>query len=415
MKVLVVSNMYPTAANPIGGIFVHEQVKALRRIGIDARVVSGKPRWLSARNPRAFISVLRDEWRVRKRGFVWRDYEGVPMLAFNYFAGALARPWLYPLIYRNGLMSLLDQMVRDFPYDLVHTHTALLDGRAGVAAGKFRAVPMVLTEHTGPFALAARDWRLRRHTLAAMQSADRLIAVSHALRREIAFWLPQIEEDRISIVPNGVDTRFFDPGIEVDGLTKIDEGPSAGPEDKNQAKTLLWVGHLVAVKRVDRLLAAFAIAARRRPGLKLRIIGGGELEAELKRQADALRISQAVTFRPAAGRDVIRQEMRGADFLVISSDTETFGVVGIEAMAMGLPVLTTNCGGPSDYVVNGQNGECVGNSPEELAIGIQRMVDGSIALDKSAIRRHIVQHFDFEVVAKGIGDIYRALTGPDKA
>ena len=370
MKVLVVSSMYPTAANPIGGIFIHEQVKALRRIGVDVRVVTGKPLWLSAGKPRTAVATVRDEWRARKQPIAWREYDGVPCFQFNYFAGALTRPWLYPSIYRNALAASLDQIAQLFAYEVVHAHTAFLDGGAGAAAARLRAVPMVLTEHTGPFTLVTKDWRFRRQTLAAMKSADQLIAVSHALRKEIALRLPRIEERGILVVPNGVDTSFFDPEVDIqsrleggrsgggseadaarqmsdrwpeilrmaqtelvlpslllglreslanlgDGaitgralaaaveiatLTGIGEGPFRGQlaaaglpvkfdpaldpdarrrDENDGCKKLLWVGHLVAVKRVDRLLEAFAMALRRRPGLKLRIVGSGELEATL--------------------------------------------------------------------------------------------------------------------------------------
>lgn len=482
MKILVVSNMYPTSANPVGGIFVHEQVKALRRAGMDARVVSGRPLWLSGRRPRHALGTVRAELRSRQKPFVWTEYDGVPTASFNYFAGALARPWVYPLIYRHGLLALIPDLVRGFPYDIVHTHTAFLDGRAGAAAAAFRSVPMVLTEHTGPFSLVTDDWRFRQHTLAGMKKAQRVIAVSGALKVEIMRRLPSVGAKQIQVVPNGVDIHFFDPDfvsgdgknpvqsdwenlllaakrelvlsnfivglrhamlefgdkpvsgnelarvIETATLTGIGEGPyreelqAAGLFAKpviqtdDQGKDLgeqvkaLWVGHLVDVKRVDRLLEAFAIASRRRPALRLRLVGGGELETPLRQRASALDLDRALTFVPSRSRDGIRREMAAADFLVISSETETFGVVGVEAMAMGLPVLATDCGGPADYVTAPAYGELVGNTTEDLAIGLQRMVDRLAGFDKAAIRCHAAEHFDFDLVAGRLSDIYTELT-----
>lgn len=480
MKILIVSNMYPTSAHPVGGIFVHEQVKALRRAGLDARVVSGKPLWLSGRRPRHMLRTMRAELRARQQPFAWTEYDGVPTASFNYFAGALARPWVYPWIYRDALMAFIPDLVREFPYDLVHTHTAFLDGRAGGAAAGFRSVPMVLTEHTGPFSLVTDDWRFRRHTLAGMKRAEHVIAVSSALRAEIARRLPSVGAERIHVLPNGVDVRFFDPDSELDEgqglpsdwesllqtakrelvlpsfilglrqallefgdkpvsgkelagiieaatLTGTGDGPyckelqDAGlftkpgfptdklGEDMEQQVKALWVGHLVDVKRVDRLLDAFAIALRRRPALSLRLVGGGELETQLRQRARALGLGRAVTFVPSQSRGGIRREMAAADFLVISSETETFGVVGVEAMAMGLPVLATDCGGPADYVTAPGYGELVGNTAEDLAIGLQRMVDRLASFDKAAIRRHAVEHFDFDLVAGRLSDIYTEL------
>lgn len=475
MKILVVSNMYPSAANPVGGIFVHEQVKALRRAGIDARVASGKPLWLSGRRPRHTLGVVRSELNTRCKAFGWVDYDGVPTVSFNYFAGSFARPWLYPWIYSSALMAIIPDLAGDFPYELVHTHTAFLDGRAGTAAAGFRSVPMVLTEHTGPFSLVTDDWRFRQHTLAGMSGADRIIAVSGALRAEILRRLPIISADRIGVVPNGVDTRFFDPAVaKADGpsdaaedwasvfarakrelvLSKFIAGlrlamlkkgrePVSGNEfahaielavlagmgdgpcaDDSKAVTLpladaqnedghinvLWVGHLVDVKRVDRLLDAFAIAHRRVPALRLRLVGGGELEASLKQRANTLKLGKAVAFVPTKSRQGIRREMSAADLLVISSETETFGVVGIEAMAMGLPVLSTDCGGPADFVTEPSYGELVPNTSEDLAIGLQRIAARIASFDKTTIRRHAVENFDFDLVAHRLVGTYRELT-----
>lgn len=493
MKVLVISNMYPTLENPIGGIFVHEQVKALRQAGVDARVVSGKPLWLSGRSPR---TALRRSWNEivrRRRSFAWRSYDGVPVAEFRYFAGAFARPWLYPWIYRNALAAWLPQLAEDFPYDVVHTHTAFLDGRAGISAAAHRGVLMVLTEHTGPFSLVTKDPLLRTHTLAGMKGADRVIAVSHALRRDIARNLPQMREEAILVLPNGVDTGFFNPEfeagqpaadvvdaagnpnltnfqsvlqiarselvlssfivglreslaeigdkpvtgrefawcVEMATLAGIGEGPHQGAlaaaglpvrsrrgeaaegrdeeAENTPTVTALWVGHLVEVKRVDRLLDAFAVALRRRPNLRLRLVGGGELEAVLRAQAETLEVAHRVAFLPNCDRAGVRREMARADFLVISSETETFGVVGIEAMAMGLPVLATDCGGPADYVTGSEFGELTGNTTEDIAIGLQRMIDRIGTFDRSAIRRHAVNDFDFSGVAERLRSIYAEL------
>ncbi|KRE03331.1 hypothetical protein ASE61_12715 [Bosea sp. Root670] len=493
MKVLVVSNMYPTLENPIGGIFVHEQVKALRLTGIDARVVSGKPLWLSGRRPQAALRRRQDEIAKRRHSFTWRTYDGVPVAEFRYFAGAFARPWLYPWIYRNALSAWLPELANDFPYEVVHTHTAFLDGRAGISAATHRGVPMVLTEHTGPFSLVTKDSLFRAHTLAGMRGADRVIAVSHALRREIARNLPQMREEAILVLPNGVDTGFFEPQSEVDqpaastlgstqnpnptnfqgvlqtanrepvlarfiaslreslaeigdrpitgrefarcietatligfdeearqaafaavGLPESSRREEAGEEQSDAAEdtptiTALWVGHLVEVKRVDRLLDALAVAIRRKSNLRLRLVGGGELETVLRAQAETLGIARFITFLPTIDREGVRREMTHADFLVISSETETFGVVGIEAMAMGLPVLATDCGGPADYITGRELGELVGNSTEDIAIGLQRMVDRIGEFDRSAIRRHAVDGFDFSGVAARLQALYAEL------
>ena len=414
MKVLVVSNMYSTEENPVGGIFVHEQVKALRRFGVDVRVATGKPLWLSRRPHRAARRVLR-ELADRRRSFQWTEYDGVPVATFSYFAGGFARPFLRPWFYANSLRRLLPSLAAGFDYDLVHAHTAFLDGRAAAGAARLRNVPLALTEHTGPFSLVTDDRRMRRHTVFAMNAADQIIAVSNALRDEIEGRLPEVDPRKIMVLPNGVDCEFFDPcicpnqaGLATAGTNtkSAEEIPTA---HDTETITALWVGHLVEVKRVDRLLDAFAMVAPHVPRPRLRLVGSGVLEAVLKRKAGELQVADKVTFVPTRDRAGVRAEMASADFLVISSEVETFGVVGIEAMAMGLPVVATNCGGPPDYVTGPDIGELVDNSTEGIAAGLRNMAARHSSIDRAKIRRQAVTNFDFGLLARRLGELYSDL------
>lgn len=414
MKVLVVSNMYPTEENPVGGIFVHEQVKALRRFGVDVRVATGKPLWLSRHPHRAAMRVL-GELTNRRRDFHWTEHDGVPVATFSYFAGGFARPYLRPWFYSGALRRWLPPLAAGFEYDLVHAHTAFLDGRAAAGAARLRNVPLALTEHTGPFSLVTDDRRMRRHTVFAMNAADQIIAVSGALRGEIEQRLPEIDPRKFMVLPNGVDCQFFDPclcpnraGLETAG-TNSKSAEAIPTAHDTETITALWVGHLVEVKRVDRLLEAFSMVAPHVPRLRLRLVGSGVLEAALKREAGQLELADRVTFVPTRDRAGVRAEMAGADFLVISSEVETFGVVGIEAMAMGLPVVATNCGGPRDYITGADIGELVDNSTEGLATGLRDMAARLPRVDRAKIRRQAVAKFDFGLLARNLAELYSDL------
>lgn len=475
VNILVVSNMYPTPESPISGIFVHEQVKALRKRGHDVRVASGKPLWLSGRLPTVSARRVAAEWRNRKLAFEWVDLEGVPCVYFRYFAGALARPSFYPNIYKNALAAVLPRLRRDFNYELVHTHTAFLDGRAGALAASHAGVPLVLTEHTGPFSLVTNSPGLRRHTLAGFQAADSIIAVSDALRAEIALRLPSIEKERIVVVPNGVDAAYFSPeaervSAEEDGnedaldemmrrladpkqaaltqkslfaiLKSADKRPLTGnslaqtligsllkasglkptrsvkSDQVSVAETTLhalWVGHLVDVKRVDRLVDAFAIAHRNEPRLRLTLLGSGSLEGDIRQRIAGLSLEDVVVLVPQVSRFGVRAAIARSDFIVISSETETFGIVGIEALAMGRPVLATDCGGPREYLDDPACGLLVGNSMEDLAIGLAKMSSTLDRYDQKTIRNVALRKFDFSIIAHELTEVYEAALRKRKA
>jgi glycosyltransferase involved in cell wall biosynthesis len=176
----------------------------------------------------------------------------------------------------------------------------------------------------------------------------------------------------------------------------------------------IWVGHHVDVKRVDRLLQAFAIAHRRQPRLRLTLLGDGPLREPTQELARALKVESSVRFLPAMSRAGVRDQMARSDFLVISSETETFGVVGIEALSMGLPVLATACGGPCDFIRHRGVGELVGNTAEDLAIGMQRMVDRSAEFDSTVIRQYAIDNFDYARVGRQLALAYQALLQPER-
>ena len=453
MRVLVVSNMYPSQEHPVQGIFVHEQVKALRRAGLDVRVVTGQPVWLWARHP--LRAVLRHLRARRQRWPGWVDIDGVPIARFPFPAGAFSRVWLYPYFYAAALGRWLPALSRDFPYDIVHTHTAFLDGRAGAAAARWRRVPNVLTEHTGPLSSVTSDGRMRRHVQAGLDGADRLIAVSAALADDMMSQAHiRDPQSRLQVLPNGVDTRIFDPqaiaaaaqDIKLTGqgrmanvLEKIaralegnqglltpqaladalrevakQEGRPTPQHEAGGSRSwmesggihALWVGHHVEVKRVDRLLTALAIARRTDSRIHLTFLGDGPLEAAMRALARDLGIERAVRFLPAANRSGVRQAMFQADFLTLPSATETFGVVLIEALSMGLPVLATDCGGPRDIVTDRRLGMIVENSEQGVAEGLLSMASQHGQFDQGEIRRLAVERFDFSRLARELVTTY---------
>lgn len=469
MRVLVVSNMYPRDYNRIGGIFVHEQVKALRAKGVDARVVSGGPHWLPARQPLNAARQVR--WHLRhNRSPQWTEHEGVPVVYFPYFAGAFCRVAVYPQLYRWSLLRWIDEIRRDFPFDLVHAHTAFLDGTAGAGVAQRFGVPLILTEHTGPFTLLTRTLAMRLQTERAINAADHVLAVSSALRRDILKNVRVRRPDHLTVMPNGVDVSTFAPvsdpmsslampgwpgdymgaaemadllrqvrGIAFDTegdpaaglealrhaiLHTVGSGDASGEEtpaevpDEMRDDTLinaLWVGHFVDVKRIDRLVHGFAIAHRRNPRLRLTLLGasadGGGVEHEIREQIRKEGLTEVVRILPGTGRDGVRHQMQRCDFLVISSETETFGVVAIEALSLGKPVLSTRCGGPEDIISSPELGLLVDKDGESIAIGMTEMARRIAGFDAEAIRRHTVETYGFDRISDRLIELYGRFVG----
>ncbi|MCH8332876.1 glycosyltransferase [Candidatus Sumerlaeota bacterium] len=150
VRALVISHLYPSASNPVLGIFVHEQVKALRKLGVDARVVSFRPMYVSGKNPIRSLYAVYWSWSRRKAG-TWLDYEGVPVIYVPYWIF----PWGGEVSNTLSLLSALalhkKRIRQAFPFQLIHAHTAMLGGMGAQLLKFGSGIPVVLTEHTGPF------------------------------------------------------------------------------------------------------------------------------------------------------------------------------------------------------------------------------------------------------------------------
>ena len=221
--------------------------------------------------------------------------------------------------------------------DLVHTHLVHADVYGAIAARALR-LPVVSTRHNddryllGPFRYVDR---------AFARPARRLIAISDAVR-------------------SFLERAGHDPAKLVTIRYGLDELPSARSEPTPaaagipaEAPLALAVGRLIEQKDHATLLRAFALVRSALPDARLAILGSGPLEAETRRLAAELRLEDAVTL---PGRTDIRDWLERADVFVHTSRWEGFGIVLLEAMLAGLPVVATRVSAVPEVVVEGETG-----------------------------------------------------------
>lgn len=399
MRVLVLSHMYPRTHYPGGGIFVHEQVDALRRGGIDARVLSGDPFWILTLKPKLVLGALRAYQRETSQWSAWND---VPVMFFPYLCGHFFRPTMHALTYAHGLRRVLAQVRQDFPFDVVHAHTSFLDGTAALSAARLAKKPFLITEHTGPFSILTRNAFMRWTTRRAVEAADLVLAVSGSLRDDMRRHLA-LPEQPIDVLTNGVDIETFNPG-------------SALPRRCRSGKIrALWIGHFSPIKRVDRLVDAFSAVAARIPQLELTFLGhGDEGKAEVVATLEQRGLLGRAQFLPPRDRPGVCATMREHDFLVISSEKETFGLVALEALAAGVPVLSTACGGPQETVSDASLGVIVSNDTQGLTEGLLTMVERLKSYDPAHLHEHARSLFSWNAVAARLSDIYADLVSKSR-
>jgi glycosyltransferase involved in cell wall biosynthesis len=290
-----------------------------------------------------------------------------------------------PLPHGLGILSpglALDVSRR--PADIVHAH-AFGYGPSWAAAlrRRLRRTPLVITPHSDfDGARPGAEFYVRVVTRTTLLPADAVIALTE---RERAGLIDRgVPSDRITVIPNGVDlTEFPSP---VPGRT-VDGPPVA-----------LYVGRLYPPQKgLDTLVRAVALLPRPTP-LRVRLVGEdwGGLEP-LLRLARRLDVASAIEVAGALPRRELLAEYRRASLLVLPSRFEPFGIVLLEAMAAGLPIVASRVGGIPEVVEAPTTGLLVARDrPDELAAALARLVaDPSLRRAMGEAGRRRAEQFDW--------------------
>lgn len=390
MKVLILPSWYPTERYPMGGIFCQEQARALQECQQDIDVmvlfVDRAPvsEWLRTRKGRA---TLRQEASLLK---VYRTQ--MPRL-----------PVIWPLLYVVWTTLSAWRLMRSYQFkpDLLHAHVALPAGLAGAAIKRLFGIPLVITEHTGPFSMLMRDRFAAWATRQAIQSANRVIAVSRALRDQIWAY-PQLHR-HIDIIPNVVDTSAFQIADRGLGIAESVRDP--------KSKRLLFIGEMnTPIKGVDYLLGAMSLLRKRGIDCHLTLVGQGRNRREYETTARRLSVADLCQFVGVVPHSEIARLMSESDVFVLPSLAETFGVVLVEAMSAGVPVVATHCGGP-DEIVTPDVGVLVETANSAaLADGIEDVLSRLDQFSPASLRGEAETRYGQRSIAGKLVTLYRQVT-----
>jgi teichuronic acid biosynthesis glycosyltransferase TuaC len=338
LSVLVLSHMYPSTFNEIAGIFVHEQVKELIRQGCKVRVICPVP-W----SPFP-INRLRAKWKTYSRippQDVWNEVE-VYYPRFLVYPKAMlfasSGEWMY-----RGIKDLVAKIYQDFFFDIIHAHVALPDGFSAMRLKKKYYKPLVVTIHGQDLQVTLhRNDRCKKALMKVFEIADRIIVVSTKLNRiaraEIGF------EDKIRIVNNGVDPK------------KLKSKENGWTFNHSGCKTILSVSNLVNSKGIDLNLMAVSKLIEKHPRLKYVVIGDGPERKRLVGLVANLGVDSQVEFIGRLSHEKVMKYMAEIEIFSLPSWLEGFGVVYLEAMAHGKPIIACQGEGIEDVITHGETG-----------------------------------------------------------
>jgi len=182
-----------------------------------------------------------------------------------------------------------------------------------------------------------------------LNTTKKIIATTNIIKNTSS-WLKPVK-NKIEVIPNGVDLNVFTPNIsgqEIRQKYQIDDNESI----------LLFVGRLTFYKGVEYVLQALSIIKKKINNVRLIIVGKGYLEKQLKALCASLGIEKSVIFAGRVSDNMLPKYYAAADVFVLPSTSiaEGFGIVLLEAMASGKPVVASNVGGIPEVIIDGSSG-----------------------------------------------------------
>jgi glycogen synthase len=312
----------------------------------------------------------------------------------------------------NMCRSIVDRVfeVEDLVghFDIIHAHDWLA-ANAMIWIKQGRGHTCLLTIHSTEYARCGNAFsggqaeRIRYQERAGTYWADRVIAVSHATRDEIA-WMYEVPASKTVVIYNGVSPHRFDGATDVAAEKRQYD---LGPMDP----TILFCGRMVWQKGPDLLVEAMPQILRQHPSAKFVLVGEGDMRGSLQSRTLELGIGRAVRFLGYRCGDELVRLFKMADAVCVPSRNEPFGIVVLEAWSAGKPVVASQNGGPGEFVSHEVTGLKIYPAPDSVAWGVGQVFsdfDRARWMGRNG-RRAVEERFTWDMIANQTLGTYEEL------
>lgn len=381
MHVLVLPSWYENKSQSTLGSFFKDQATALQSLGHKIGIIY--PHALSLKQP-----------------WLWQPAKTIAENKINVFSKTY---FLLPKMRQYNLNKRIQQYEDLFSSyikvhgnpDVLHAHSCAFgpNGEAGVAAfhlSKKYKIPYVITEHASAFHTGNYHPNDTSRILNAFHNASEIIAVSESLASDLKVF--GVKKD-INIIGNIIDTDVFYPVKESNQQTNY---------------VFIFIGYLRKIKNIDLILKSFALSHKVSPQIRLKIVGNGVKYNYLHKLAKSLNIANSVEFLGELSKHQVAKELNESHCLVLASQYETFSVAVHEALATGISVISTNCGGPVQTVQQLQ--EVTINNTSEDSLSNAMLKQLKVQQNKTdKDRKHAFIHGNFSKTVIG-GKLTQSLT-----
>lgn len=386
LHILIIPSWYKTPETPVLGTFFEEQARALIKHGLKVGIIY--PEYF----PLSDLSTLKNNSNL--------DFyvdKGIPTFNVKINAGI---PKLRRLSYQR-FSRAVDQVFIQYidlfgTPDIIHAHSVF---HAGICAqylsGKYH-IPMVITEHLTAYIMgyitSNTDLNIARNIFSTSATS---IIVSHNFKNNLETHL-NLPSSTFKVIHNLVNDMFL---INFKRKTY----------NVNDTFLFFTNSFLLPRKQIDLIIEAVRILTDKHYNIHLTIGGDGPEELKLKNLARDLGIADKITFTGKLFRDEVKSELDHCHAFVLASRYETFGVVLIESLACGRPVVTTNSGGPTDFVTPNQGIIVQEHTPESLSKGMESIINNYSIYNQENLSLYCKERFSEDNIIGQIINVYKSI------
>lgn len=377
MRVLVIARGFPTSADPENGIFEYEHALTLSKRGVKVSYVFIDRRIRVNRKVKRAYGLC-----FHKHDLM--DIYGGYLLPVTYKLFPRLAKWLYTKRYLRATKRIIE--VHGCP-DIIQCHY-LFNLPCAVAIKNKYNIPLIMTEHWSQLAVP-KNLKCVEQYSKYYKCADEIISVSNSLN----YILGSKYNINSSVIYNLVSDDFWD---------KIKK------KSKNRHFTrFVSIGSLCHRKGYDLLInALYEINKQNVTNWSMTIIGDGSLEEKLLTQIEELSLTDKIKLVGRKNRSEIKEYLSSSDVFVLASRHETFGVVYIEAMSYGLPVIATICGGPEEFVTSDVGVLIPKDNQEALVQSLLHMMNHYDEYDSDYIYHYCKDNFSSDIIIQKYIHIY---------
>lgn len=381
MHIMVIPSWYSSQRNRVHGSFFKEQFKALANCG-EKITVAYNEIW-----PITMFGKIHEKHGINfnieddLRTYRYKDY--------NYFPKN-------PLMFKsfNKRMDKLYQEIvkKEGKVDIIHAHSAFWGGIAAAFISQKYNIPLVITEHSSLKYAKYTKESYKKYIFEAYEKADILIAVGNGLKKELQEYVNR----PIEVIHNMVDLKLFD----------LNENCTTEDSKVNGDFKFFSCGFLEDGKGMDCLIKAFTKAFKGEK-VTLRIGADGSLKPVLNKLIEELDMDNQIKLLGALSREEVSWEMKACDVFALASEHETFGVVYIEALASGKPVIGADNGGAEDIISEDNGIIAKKKNVEDLTKGLIKIKDNYEMYDKYKIREKTIFSYSEKVLVEKLKGVYK--------